>query len=88
MKSAQNFGCCMWLQIDPEDPYSQGGYVAIIRAGGATVRATNLEEMKRAINDIDHVRRGDKLPVGLLTDYPVIPIARPGSKSKTGANGG
>jgi len=84
LKSRMNPGCCIWLEVKPwlvVAPEAQG-YVIIIRHGGATVTATNVEQLKLAVRRLRDVCKdeGDKvfLPLGLMTNYPIAETEKQG----------
>lgn len=69
--------CAFWVEITGGKPNpGDGGYVMIIQRGGAVLRATDVEQLQLAIDRIKEVRQVKKdgvyLPIGLLTNYPVI----------------
>ncbi|PQO45363.1 hypothetical protein [Blastopirellula marina] len=72
-----NPGCALWVEVTGFKPNpGVGGYVIVIQPGGIVLTATDAEQLERAIERIKQVRQVKKdgvyLPVGLLTNYPVI----------------
>lgn len=76
--AVKNPVCCFWIEIDHWLPNpGQPGYVIILQKGGAVVRATDEEQLERAVAQIDSLRQvvAGKvlLPTNvLLSSYPVV----------------
>jgi hypothetical protein len=70
--------CCFWVEIDGWKPNpGQPGYVVLFQPGGCVLRASNTEQLERAIAAIQSAAKivdGKRtLPGnGLLTSYPVL----------------
>jgi hypothetical protein len=74
-----NPGCCFWVQVSDWRPNldEAGAYVVIIQRGGALLMATDIAQLDAAIERIanERIAKGDHvyLPLGLLTNYFVVP---------------
>jgi hypothetical protein len=77
--SKTNPVCCFWVEIDGWAPNpGSAGFTIVLQKGGAIIRATNQEQLDRAILQVQAVREirdGEfYLPTDLLlTSYPTLP---------------
>ncbi|MFN0199772.1 MAG: hypothetical protein ACKVT0_23710 [Planctomycetaceae bacterium] len=72
-----NPGCCLWLEVKQWNPNpSEPGYIVILQDGGGRVIASDAEQLNKAIDRIEGLRKvkGDRvtLPKGLFTNYQII----------------
>lgn len=77
LRATSNIVCCFWIELDQWKPNPmEAGYIVTIHPGGAVVRATDLEQMRSAIDAIKRVLKVEHgevmLPLGVLTNYPVV----------------
>ncbi len=73
----ENPGCCLWLEIDPWRPNpSQDAYTIIIQPGGGRIMASDERQLEAAVQALLKASRRQEgqieLPIGLMTNYPVI----------------
>ncbi len=69
--------CCVWIQIVPWVPNpGTGGYLIINQPGGSIIQASDIDQMKQAVERFkSSIRMHDgkaEVPMGMLTNYPVI----------------
>src|SRR5262245_10980911 len=74
-------GCCLWVDIVNWKPNpGQDAYIVLIEGGGGWIRATNSEQLRLAIHRLEGValrkNGGTHLPIGLLTNYPLVSSER------------
>lgn len=77
LQTERNPVCALWLEIGTWKPHpSTPGYLILIQPGGGQIIATDLQQLERAIDQLNQkkrVRKGKiELPVGVLTSYPLI----------------
>lgn len=76
-ESPTNPVCCVWLEITGYTP-SPGspGYTIINQPGGSVISASNIEQLRAAVERFTksiRQREGKvEVPVGLMTSYPVV----------------
>jgi len=73
----ENPVCTMWVSLEKWAPNPRSQYYLInIQFGGATLTATNLEQLKLGVQHIIKLRQaGDDglqaLPIGIITNLPI-----------------
>ena len=70
--------CCIWVEINGFTPSpGKTGYVIVNDAGGSIITASDLEQLRAAVQRFKKsIRSRDgkpEIPIGLLTNYPVLP---------------
>ncbi|HET6323559.1 MAG TPA: hypothetical protein VFG04_02570 [Planctomycetaceae bacterium] len=70
--------CCIWIEINGFTPNpGKAGYVIVNDAGGSIIAASDLEQLRAAVQRFKKsIRSQDgkpEIPIGLLTNYPVVP---------------
>ena len=70
--------CTLWVETDHWKPNpGDEGYIILVQAGGAIIRASSDEQVERAVAELEKhiiVQGGVHfLPTGLITSYLVIP---------------
>lgn len=76
-RSDYNPVCCVWIQIVPWIPNpGTGGYLIINQSGGSIIQASDIDQMKEGVTRFkSSIRMNDgkaEVPMGMLTNYPVI----------------
>ena len=71
--------CCVWLEISGWTPNpGEPGYVIINQGGGSLIRAANEKQLQAAvarfIASIDKTGKEIRVPLGLLTSYPIAKV--------------
>ncbi|QDT26655.1 hypothetical protein Enr10x_19650 [Gimesia panareensis] len=77
LQTERNPVCALWLEIGTWKPNpSTPGYLILIQPGGGRIIATDLQQLERAIEQLNQqkrIRNGmTELPIGVLTSYPLI----------------
>ncbi len=70
--------CCIWVEINGFNPNpGKAGYVIVNDAGGSIVTASDLEQLRAAVQRFKKSIRSregkPEIPIGLLTNYSVVP---------------
>jgi hypothetical protein len=78
MASDKNPVCCVRLEITGWTPNSgKGGYIIVNQPGGSIIQASDLEQMKLAVERFKSSAKKMEghvlVPQGLLTNYSVVP---------------
>lgn len=73
----RNPTCVFWVEVTNWNPNpGESGYVIVVQQGGAILLASDVRQLDLAIerikNEIEIKSDGVYLPVGLLTNYPLV----------------
>jgi hypothetical protein len=75
VESDRNPVCCVWLEITGKPSPGESGYVIVHQAGGTTIQASDVEQLKLAIKrwfDASKETKGGRVfPIGLTTSFKV-----------------
>ena len=69
--------CCVWLEITNYTPNpGEPGYIIINQGGGSIIQASDVEQMKLAVERFKSTAKktadGVLVPQGLLTNYKIV----------------
>lgn len=77
-ESDRNPVCCVWMEVSGWVPNpGVPGYYIINQGGGSIISATDDDQLAKAVErfkkSLRKAKTGVEVPVGMMTNYPIIP---------------